>query len=742
VKNGAIAAALTFAAFVVAKGTPTLRHDWNWPIDRLAIPSFFNESIGGWLPVGFGLANAHPTTYLIALPLVGLMWIAGPLIALAAFAFVTGYCCMRAAADVASQWGNAAPAAIGAGLFALFNPWVYNEVVAGHLVMVLAYGGLIGLLAEMTRGRGASPVRLALWLALIEAQLQFFIVAAGALVVFALVTKKWLAPVAGVLVALPSIVGLFAERGALVQTPYSVQWQANQSLSPIALLSLGGYFPGYADRLGLAAQVAIWTLCAFALAGVVAARRLRAVRWAAAAAGLVYLCALGVHGPLDAAYEWTVRSIPESGVFRELYDFGGVFAALLIALATALTARAKALGYVAFIAGAVLPVAWLIHPPSDLWVAAQSYPHPAIAAPPFSRVALLPAFQPLQLRTGAGDGADPDAIAYPGEVAALNDYLPAYPVDMALARYARDGDADALRALGVSRIVARPWLVSRSNGEIGLAASSLGVPRPSSATQSSQNLAGAAPLISACERARIVALVDRLDPCDMFFGDAPGYPAVTPLHGPSDSIDPSASWIDARLAFARAPALAQGIGGVLTQSTLANPVTPGAWLLSYVRGRLTGSDGQTLAASRGSFTWISIPPNVDSVSCQGLCELVAESRFFPAIPLRQSVARTRALPFEQLAPWLYRVHGAAGSARLVRLNERYDPGWMALRAWHVLPHVRLALAANGWILTDRSSGDVLLVQITAFVQQIAELVGVLCVLSLLKALVGKPTKRA
>jgi len=49
--------------------------------------------------------------------------------------------------------------------------------------------------------------------------------------------------------------------------------------------------------------------------------------------------------------------IPESGVFRELYDFGGVFAALLIALATALTARAKALGYVALSAAAVLPIA-------------------------------------------------------------------------------------------------------------------------------------------------------------------------------------------------------------------------------------------------------------------------------------------------------------------------------------------------------------------------------------------------
>ncbi|HLY03737.1 MAG TPA: hypothetical protein VKR56_14730 [Candidatus Cybelea sp.] len=739
-KSGAIAAALTFAAFVVAKGTPSLRHDWNWPIERLAIPSFFNESIGGWLPVGFGVANTHPTTYLIALPLTAAMWVVGPLTALALLAFATGYCSMRAAAAIASRLGNAAPAAIGAGIFALFNPWVYNEVVAGHLVMVLAYSGLIGLLAEMVRGRDASPVRLALWLVLIEAQLQFFIVATVASVAFALTTKKWLPVAAAAVVALPTAVGLIADRGALLQTPYSVQWQANQSLSPVALLSLGGYFPGYADRLGVAAQIAIWTLCALALAGVLGARRHRAVRWAAVAAGLVYLCALGVHGPLDAVYEWTVRSVPESGVFRELYDFGGVFAALLIVLASAATGRAKALGYLALLAGAVLPITWLFHPPSDLWVGAQTYPHPVVAAPPFSRVALLPAFQPLRLRTGEGDGADPDAIAYPGHVAALNEYLPAYPVDMALAQYEQSGDSAALRALGVSRIVARPWLVSRSNGEIGLAASSLGATvRPAAAR--SGDITGAAPLISACTDARIVASVDRFGPCDIFFGDAPGYAAVTPLRGPSDSIDPAVAWIDAPLAFARMPALAQGIGGVLTQSKLATSVTPGAWLLAYVHGRLTASGGGALAAGPGIFTWVSIPPNVDSVACAGLCELVAESRSFPAIPLHQPVAGTAALPFDRVAPWLYRVHGVADVVGLVRLNERYDPGWIALRAWHVLPHVRVALAANGWITTDRSSRDVFLVQVTAFLQQIAELAGVVCVLSLLKALVREPTKR-
>ena len=246
---------------------------------------------------------------------------------------LAGYVCTtRAAANVAARLGSAAPAAIGAGMLALFNPWVYNEVVAGHLVMVLSLRRphrFAGRNAARPRGI-AGPLGIVAGFNT-EAQLQFFIVATAASIAFALVIKKWLPIAAAAIAALPTAVGLIADRGALLQTPYSVQWQANQSLSPVALLSLGGYFPGYADRLGLAAQVAIWTLCALALAGILAGRRRRAVRWAAAAAGLVYLCALGVHGPLDAAYEWTVRSVPESGVFRELYDFGGVFAALLIA---------------------------------------------------------------------------------------------------------------------------------------------------------------------------------------------------------------------------------------------------------------------------------------------------------------------------------------------------------------------------------------------------------------------------
>ncbi len=498
----AIAAAVIFAAFVAGKGIPTLRHDWSWPIDRLGIASWVNESFGGWLSVGFGVANTHPTAYLIALPLAAVMWLLGPLAALALLALLTGYLCASSAAGIALRASGSVAAAAGLGLFAVFNPWVYNEVVAGHLPMVLAYGAVLALIAEMSRGTAASPVRLALLLALIEVQLQFFILAFASLVVLACATKKWLPVFAGIVVALPSVVGLVAERATLVRIPYGIAWQTNQSVSPGALLGLGGYFAGYADRLGTAGFAAACALFALALCGLVAARRNRAAVACAVAAALLFVVVLGVRGPFAAPYAWLVREVPESGVFRELYDLAGVVAALLVLPACAAIGRFRPLAFLALAAGATLPIAWLLAPPGDLWVGANSYPRPAVVAPAYSRVALLPAFQPLQLRSGGGDGADPDVINYPHHVAALNQYLPTYPVDVALARYERDGDATTLRALGVSEIVDRPWFVSRSNGAIGLAAGSLAARAAPRLQPLVRYLSDVTPLVSQCYGSR------------------------------------------------------------------------------------------------------------------------------------------------------------------------------------------------------------------------------------------------
>ncbi len=652
----AVAAAMVFAAFVTGKGIPTLRHDWAWPIDRAAVASFVHESIDGWVSIGMGQPNPHPTTYLIAPPIGAVMWLFGPLAALVLLAAIIGYVCMRSVAEASSHWNSGAPAALGIGLFVLFNPWVYNEVVAGHLVMLLAYGGLIGLLTEMMRGRSASQVRLALWIALIEAQLQFFILAMAALIAFAFATRKWMPPALGAVFAMPSLIGLFAERGALLRIPYEVEWQTNQSVAPLALLSLGGYFPGYADRLGIAAAVSVWIVLALGIAGVVVARRLRSASWAAAAIVIVYVAILGVHGPLAVPYEWIIRNVRESGVFRELYDLAGVLGALVALLACAATARFRALSYVALAAGIALPVTWLLRPPSDLWIGSNSYPHPAVDAPPFTRVAFLPAFQPLGLRAGGGDGADPDAHVYPGPVTTLNEYFPTYPVDMALARYEQSGDAQALRALSVAQIVPRPWLVSLTQGRVGMAASSLQPRMPPPAASPVRYLAGATPLMSVCENPRIVRFSDRLGACDVFFGDAVQRAAVVPLIAGSDSIDPQTAWIDARLAFAESPALAQAIGGVLTLSSLPHRVEPNSWLLAYVRGALLGaSDRRVLQKSRGAFAWLRIPGGVSLVRCAGLCELVAQAPRLPSAPLRPSPVRVRAADFHRLAPWLYLV---------------------------------------------------------------------------------------
>ena len=217
-----------------------------------------------------------------------------------------------------------------------------------------------------------------------------------------------------------------------------------------------------------------------------------------------------MHGPIAAPYAWIVRNVPESGIFRELYDLAGVFAALLVLLACAGTARSRVLGYVALAAGILLPVTWLLRPPSDLWIPSNAYPHPVVVAPASTRVALLPAFQPLGLTAGGGDGADPDAYVYRAGVSALNEYFPTYPVDMALARYELSGDAEPLRALGVSEVIARPWLVSRTRGAIGLAASSLQPRSPRRAVPFLRYVDGTTPLISQCAGPRIVVLPNSL----------------------------------------------------------------------------------------------------------------------------------------------------------------------------------------------------------------------------------------
>jgi hypothetical protein len=157
---------------------------------------------------------------------------------------------------------------------------------------------------------------------------------------------------------------------------------------------------------------------------------------------------------------------------------------------------------------------------------------------------------------------------------------------------------------------------------------------------------------------------------------------------------------------------------------------------------LDASDGRTLLTSPGELQWLSLPPDVSAVTCEGLCELVAQTRSLPDLPANALPQQASPLPFREILPWLFVVNGDSRHARLLRLNERYDAAWIAVAASHVLPHVRIDTAANGWLVGDGPPTTIILVQVTSFLQIVAELCGIVCVAWLLKALAREPTKRA
>ena len=96
------------------------------------------------------------------------------------------------------------------------------------------------------------------------------------------------------------LVGIVAERGMLLRIPYGVTWQANQSVPPLPLLALGGYFPGYSDRLGIGRrQLRSGRPGTRGSAGFLVRAPVAPPCWSAPSRSPSSTCiVLGVHGPL------------------------------------------------------------------------------------------------------------------------------------------------------------------------------------------------------------------------------------------------------------------------------------------------------------------------------------------------------------------------------------------------------------------------------------------------------------
>jgi hypothetical protein len=747
------AAAIIYAIAVAGHGIPALRHDWSWPADRGALPDFFTRSTSGWDPRGIGSPNLYINDYLIAIVITSMTFVLGSHAALFVFMAAIGTACAAGGAAIARRFGAGATGQAAVSLIALFNPWVYAETVAGHTYMLLAYGSLMALIAEYRREQ-VRPVVASLFAILTMQQLQFFVVAFVATVITAARRKQWL-PLASVLIAaVPAIAGVIFEFSAYRGVPYALAWESVQSVDPAKAFLLTGYFAGYTQRIDFIDWWVMLVVAGLSLYGFASIARSRwGAGFAIVTAALVAL-AMGFRGPLAGVERFAIAKLPESLLFRELYDLLGLAAIGYCAGVGASTRRAAA-GYVALAAGLALAAGWVLWSPWQWWVSTADLPTPNIAAPPDTRYALTPAFQPLSRVPGAtGSGLDPDAVLMPDDVRPVNSMQPAYPVDAALARFEKRGDVVGLAALGVSEVVSRPWLTT----DTAALAAQRALPPP-------LNNAPGAAVIRRLEPQPQLALMQTPLTCSVctraggavFFGDvagindalAPaawsGYPQTVIVQPSREAVHARDGWVDARLAFASNPELAQAFGGAVTTSKDASlPVMGGLDALVLVQGRLLTSSGAVVTGTTNGYRWVPLGADVSALRCDGLCAVALESPQSRAFPAETGAAgRQVPLSLRRPLPWLVTADVPAGDAAMLRFNEAYDNGWIARLTGARLPHFRVDAIVNGWLVPARTSSDTItIVHWPSFVVAILEAIGCLWTAALIIALMAAMRNRS
>ena len=718
-------------------GIPALRHDWNWPRTRLDFFSAFTLSTSGWFPIGFGFPHPNPSGYL-ASPLIDAAGLAvGPSAALWIYLAVAGALCAAAGWALASAIAgrDRKLLATAAAVVATFNPWVYNQIVAGHTYMIVAYAAAGLLLALLAAREDATSIRASLLAVLAYVQLQIFLVLACVLAVIALQRRRWLAVATVVVVALPTAIGIAGEFGGLARTPITLPWEENQSVQPLQALVLGGYFADYASQFDGFGQLPLAVLAALAVAGAIVGRRSPRVLGVLAATLTTIVAASGANGPLAFGFSKLVLSTPLVGLYRELYDLLGFAALGFLALALVGANRSRILRFALIGIAACLPVLWFSIPPARHFVDARAIPPIALLGPAGERFALEPAFQPLSFE-GRGSGADPDAGLRAYGRSSLNEYVPSYPVDAALASYERYGDVSVLAALGVREIVDRPGFETDSSS-LRAQLGSRAVPAPRSASRILST--DVTPLVGVEPLPRWPALLPQVGAGRVFFADSTVAPAIRLPMASNAAIDPAVGWVDLRLQTIAHPRAAFALGGTYTQARNQQlPVEPGEqFVLAAVDGRIATADGRTVARGADApLRWLRLPAGTAALACDGACGVAA---FAERLPERTAQTPVREIPLAAnfIAPWLAVVDVPAAGDSLLRLNARFDDAWQAFAGMSRLHHVRVDATSNGWVLGTRSgTARVLIVDVVALFQALAEVCGALWTIGLIAAAGG------
>jgi hypothetical protein len=478
----------------------------------------------------------------------------------------------------------------------------------------------------------------------------------------------------------------------------------------------------------------MWSVFALAVLGVVASARRRLAAALLATAFVAWLFASGVRGPLGSAYSTLVVMLPQSALYRELYDVLAYLVLAYVGLCALATARWKVLVLPWLACGLALLAGWIVHSPWNFWVNALTLPVASIRAPENSRFVLLPPFQPIAY-AGHGLGRDPDAYVRPDGVTPLNPPVEAYPIDAAMADYVLHGNTALLSALSTSLAIARPGYrssVDTLRDQIARTPAGipdLNTPRPSASIDF-------LPEMSTVALAPVTDSLDTLGAGRVFFADAARASGGVPdswrrfqpvVDVPVDRahLQPSDGWVDARQAFLGDPRLAQALGGAITTSSVALlPLRSDLEALVFVDGRLTDQDAKTVLAARGGYRWIRLPASLRAARCFGVCVVAAQGAP-PSGASDRAVLPSTSVPFHAWTPWWVTVAApAAPRALMLRYNVAYDDHWSALAGWDRLAHVRIDTVVNGWIVPAASAAQtIVLLETSAAVQAACEVTG-------------------
>jgi hypothetical protein len=715
---GHVVVVALFTWFVIGGGAPAVRHDWLFPAERPAFVQRMFDLAFGWDPEGLGAAYPYPMTYWVTLPLAGIAALLGAQAALATLVGGIGIAAVAVSQLLVRRLKMHALSAPAIAALLLFNPWVYNKIVAGHLTQTLAYLGLAAVIVEVLEVRlHRFPLAFAVALSALQTQLFFIAIACCALRIRA-AAARW-AIGAGLIIYLPSLIGIVLNRDTLLGWPFTIAWENQQSVPISGGLLLQGYFTHYADRaFGGPVTIAIVALAVLALAAALLERTRAAIALALGVILTLLFCS-GTIGPIAALWRWCILHVPEVGVYRELYDVICVCAIGYIVLAARAIARRPPLVLVSLVIACAFVAAWFIAPPSTLWVWQRDLPPRPASLASAARYALLPAFQPASF-DGRGEGADPLYVGLSSENTALNALLPAYPADVALGHYVQGGSTADFAALGVSRVECR-------RGFEETAATRAFYRLPVTAMPCADVSIAASPVISFASGWSECAICRRLDAGDVFFADLHG--GAIAIAQQRDDVDPARGWVDARLIFASNPDLGQAFGGAYTEqqaSSLAIPSAP--YLLVWVQGRLVDDRGRDISGDTRGYAWIALDPHVTSVQCRGRCVVALASTVAPPLDVKiqhngEALAFSRPLSFLAFVD----VPGRAG---LLRFTETFDPSWTALdlNTFRELRHIRLDATFNAWArpAAPRTS-RVLLVETSAFVQAVAMIPGFIAI---------------